>query len=57
MISFGDAVADLVLRVPALPDRGGDVLAAPAVARPGGSGLLALVAAARAGLSGVIVVL
>ncbi|MDR1800102.1 MAG: PfkB family carbohydrate kinase [Bifidobacteriaceae bacterium] len=50
LIHTGNVVIDLVLRVPRLPQRGGDVLAKTAVATPGGGFNLAA-AAARQGVS------
>jgi sugar/nucleoside kinase (ribokinase family) len=49
LVGLGSIVVDLVLAVPALPDRGGDVLATSSATAVGG-GLNALVAASRAGL-------
>lgn len=50
LIHTGNAVVDLVIRVPALPPRGGDVLAAGGRQAPGG-GVNVAVAAARQGLA------
>jgi len=49
LIHTGNAVADLVLEVPALPPRGGDVLARSA-GRAAGGGVNVMAAAARQGL-------
>jgi sugar/nucleoside kinase (ribokinase family) len=49
LLYLGNVVIDLVLTVPALPDRGGDVLAGPSRATPGG-GFNVMTAAARQGL-------
>ena len=54
LIAVADVVADVVLDVPSLPPRGGDVLAARSAVLAGGSGLNVLVAAARQGLPGVL---
>ncbi len=53
LVAVADAVVDLVLQVPHLPVRGGDVLAAAASHHVGGCGFNVLVAAARQGLPGV----
>jgi len=50
LLSVGNAVVDVVAAVPALPERGGDVLAHAGAVEVGGSGFNALVAAARQGL-------
>jgi sugar/nucleoside kinase (ribokinase family) len=50
LLHAGSVVADLVLDVPALPERGGDVLARRSVLRPGG-GFNVMAAAARQGLA------
>lgn len=52
IVSVGNAVVDLLAPVPALPARGGDVLAEGGRLAPGGSGLIALLAAAAAGARG-----
>ncbi len=49
LVGLGSIVVDLVLPVPSLPERGGDVLASSSVTAVGG-GLNALVAASRGGL-------
>lgn len=49
LVGLGSIVVDLVLAVPAVPERGGDVLATSATTAVGG-GLSVLVAASRAGL-------
>ncbi|MGV8910003.1 MAG: PfkB family carbohydrate kinase [Propionicimonas sp.] len=49
LVHLGNAVVDLVLRVPAAPERGGDVLASSASAHVGG-GFNVMVAASRQGL-------
>jgi sugar/nucleoside kinase (ribokinase family) len=49
LVSVGNIVVDLLLSVPALPERGGDVLATSGGMAPGGS-FNALVAASRQGL-------
>jgi sugar/nucleoside kinase (ribokinase family) len=49
LLGFCSVVVDLVLRVPALPEQGGDVLATASATEVGG-GLNALAAAVRAGL-------
>jgi sugar/nucleoside kinase (ribokinase family) len=49
LLHLGNVVIDLVLTVPALPDRGTDVLAAASRATPGG-GFNVMAAAARQGL-------
>jgi sugar/nucleoside kinase (ribokinase family) len=51
LISVGNAIIDVTARVPALPERGGDVLARSSGPSVGGSGFNVLVAAARQGLS------
>jgi sugar/nucleoside kinase (ribokinase family) len=53
LVAVADAVVDLVLEVPHLPARGGDVLAGAASQQVGGCGFNVLVAAARQGLPGV----
>ena len=53
LVAVADVVADVVLGVPRLPPRGGDVLAGASSVVAGGSGLNVLVAAARQGLPGV----
>ncbi|GAB3029702.1 hypothetical protein GCM10027052_02130 [Parafrigoribacterium mesophilum] len=52
LISVGNAVVDLTARIPALPERGGDVLATSSGPSVGGAGFNVLVAAARQGLAG-----
>jgi sugar/nucleoside kinase (ribokinase family) len=54
LVAVADAIADVVLDVPHLPARGGDVLAGATSVVAGGSGFNALVAAARQGLPGVL---
>jgi sugar/nucleoside kinase (ribokinase family) len=49
LLHLGNVVVDIVLGVPALPERGGDVLASRAEATPGG-GFNVMAAAARQGL-------
>jgi sugar/nucleoside kinase (ribokinase family) len=49
LLHFGNVVVDVVLDVPALPERGGDVLADRSETTPGG-GYNVMVAAARQGL-------
>ena len=49
LLHLGNVVVDIVLTVPALPERGGDVLASRAEATPGG-GFNVMSAAARQGL-------
>jgi len=49
LLHLGNVVVDIVLTVPALPERGGDVLASRAEATPGG-GFNVMAAAARQGL-------
>jgi sugar/nucleoside kinase (ribokinase family) len=49
VLSVGNAMVDVLAPVPALPARGGDVLAEGGRVLPGGSGLTALLAAASAG--------
>jgi sugar/nucleoside kinase (ribokinase family) len=49
LLHLGNVVVDIVLAVPALPERGGDVLAGPARATAGG-GFNVMAAAARQGL-------
>jgi sugar/nucleoside kinase (ribokinase family) len=49
LVSVGNVVVDILSRVPALPERGGDVLATAAGMSPGGS-FNAMVAAVRQGL-------
>jgi sugar/nucleoside kinase (ribokinase family) len=51
LVSVGNVIVDVTLRVPALPERGGDVLARDAGTTPGGA-INTLVAAARQGLAG-----
>lgn len=53
LVCVGDVIADVVLAVPALPPRGGDVLASTAAVQAGGAGLNVLVAARRHDLAGV----
>jgi sugar/nucleoside kinase (ribokinase family) len=53
LVAVADAVVDLVLTVPHLPARGGDVLAGAASQQAGGCGFNVLVAAARQGMPGV----
>jgi sugar/nucleoside kinase (ribokinase family) len=53
VISTGNALVDVVARVPHLPDRGGDVLASGGRLEAGGGGLRALVAARAAGADAV----
>jgi len=50
LISVGNVIVDVVLAVPELPDRGGDVVADPVTTEPGGS-YNTLVAARRQGLA------
>jgi len=50
LLHTGNAVVDLVLQIPALPPRGGDVMARSSARYPGG-GVNVMVAAARQGLS------
>jgi sugar/nucleoside kinase (ribokinase family) len=50
LLYLGNVVIDLVLTVPALPERGGDVLASSSRASPGG-GFNVMAAAARQGLA------
>jgi sugar/nucleoside kinase (ribokinase family) len=50
LLHLGNVVVDLVLNVPALPERGADVLAAASAVSPGG-GFNVLAAAARQGLA------
>ncbi|MGZ4649781.1 MAG: PfkB family carbohydrate kinase [Kineosporiaceae bacterium] len=52
LVGVADVIADVVLAVPALPARGGDVLARAASVEAGGSGFNVLVAAGRHGLPG-----
>ena len=52
LISLGSVIVDLLLEVPSLPDRGGDVLAIQRGMAPGGA-LNVLSAAARLGLHGL----
>lgn len=47
LVSIGNAVIDVTARVPALPERGGDMLARSTGLSVGGSGFNVLVAAAR----------
>src|ERR1700733_3250448 len=49
LIFAGEAIVDLLMRVPALPERGGDMLAGSA-AIEGGGGFNVMAAAARQGL-------
>jgi len=49
LLHLGNVVVDIVVAVPALPERGGDVLASRAEATPGG-GFNVMAAAARQGL-------
>lgn len=49
VVSVGNAIADVLAPVPALPERGGDVLAHGGRVVAGGSGLTALLAAAAVG--------
>ena len=49
MVFAGEALVDVVMRVPALPERGGDLLASSAEVTPGG-GFNVMAAAARQGL-------
>lgn len=50
LVLVGSVIADLMMTVPALPERGGDVLAGPARLQAGG-GFNVLAAASRLGLS------
>jgi sugar/nucleoside kinase (ribokinase family) len=50
LVSVGNVVIDVVLRVEALPERGSDVIASAAALSPGG-GFNALLAASRSGLA------
>jgi sugar/nucleoside kinase (ribokinase family) len=50
LVSVGNVVIDVVLRVGALPERGSDVIASAAALSPGG-GFNALLAASRSGLA------
>jgi sugar/nucleoside kinase (ribokinase family) len=52
ILSVGNALVDVLAPVPALPERGRDVLADGGRVLPGGSGLTALLAAASAGARG-----
>ncbi len=52
LISVGNVIVDMVVRVPSLPERGGDVLGIDGGSAPGGSANT-LVAAARQGLTSV----
>ncbi len=54
LVAVADVVADVVVEVPRLPARGGDVLATSSAVHAGGAGLNVLVAAARQGLPGVL---
>jgi sugar/nucleoside kinase (ribokinase family) len=54
LVAVADVIVDVVLDVPRLPARGGDVLANGASVVAGGSGFNVLVAAARQGLPGVL---
>jgi sugar/nucleoside kinase (ribokinase family) len=51
LLLMGNIPVDMVMRVPALPERGDDLLAESAAMRPGG-GFTVLAAAAQAGLAG-----
>ena len=51
LLHLGNVVIDVVLDIPALPERGGDVLASRTELTPGG-GFNVLAAAARLGLPG-----
>lgn len=50
LVSVGNVIVDLTLRIPALPERGGDVLARDTGSAPGGA-FNTLAAAARQGLA------
>lgn len=50
LVSVGNVIVDLTLRIPALPERGGDVLARDTGSTPGGA-FNTLAAAARQGLA------
>jgi sugar/nucleoside kinase (ribokinase family) len=52
LVFAGEAIVDLIMRVPALPDRGGDMLAASSATAVGG-GFNIMAAAARQGLPGL----
>ena len=52
LISVGNAIVDVVVRIPALPQRGGDVLGSSVGSTPGGSANT-LIAAARQGLASI----
>jgi len=52
LISVGNVIVDMVVRVPSLPERGGDMLGIDGGSAPGGSANT-LVAAARQGLTSV----
>lgn len=52
-LSVGDAVVDITATIPALPERGGDVLASESGVVVGGAGFNVLVAAHRLGLTAV----
>ncbi len=52
LISVGNAIVDVVVRIPALPERGGDVLGSSVGSTPGGSANM-LIAAARQGLASI----
>jgi sugar/nucleoside kinase (ribokinase family) len=54
LVAVADVIVDVVLDVPRLPVRGGDVLASATSMVAGGSGFNVLVAAARQGLPGVL---
>ena len=53
LVLVGSVIADLMMTVPALPERGGDILAGAARAQAGG-GFNVLAAAARLGLRGAL---
>jgi sugar/nucleoside kinase (ribokinase family) len=53
LVSLGNVVIDIVTRIAALPERGGDVIADSGEVVVGGSAYTVLVAAARQGLPGV----
>lgn len=53
LLSVGDAVIDITATIPALPERGGDVLASESGVVVGGAGFNVLVAARRLGLTAV----
>jgi sugar/nucleoside kinase (ribokinase family) len=54
LVAVADVIVDVVLDVPRLPARGGDVLASATCVLAGGSGFNVLVAAARQGLPGLL---